>query len=179
MSKLGTTRPTAVVNVVTNLDLLAEHQAAEEELERLNRAQSAADRLNSAYSKEIRQQAKVIQTLETQMHESTVCVKLKALKRTQYAEVTANHPPREDNDVDTAFGVNTDTFGDEIIPLSIVDAWNKATGEKVAFTGEDFAEEAEEFTDAQYSEFVQAVLTINRGATSIPFSSNASAVSRN
>ena len=179
MSKLGTTRPTTVVNVVTNLDLLAEHEAATRELERLNRVQSAADRLNSAYSKEIREQANIIQNLEAQMDESTVCVKLKALKRAKYAEVVANHPPREDNDVDTAFGVNTDTFGDELLPLSIVDAWNKATGDKVDFTGDDWAEEAEEFTDAQYSEFAMAALNINRGATAIPFSSIASAVIRN
>ena len=179
MSKLGTTRPTTVVNVVTNLDLLAEHQAALEELERLNRVQSASDRLNSAYSKEIREQAQKVQDLEAQMNESTVCVKLKALKRAQYAEVVANHPPREDNDVDTAFGVNTDTFGDELLPLSIVDAWNKATGEKVDFTGDDWAEEAAEFTDAQFNEFAMAALNINRGATAIPFSSIASAVIRN
>lgn len=178
MSKLGTTRPTAVVNVVTNLDLLAEHQAANEELERLNRTQSSSDRLNSAYSKEIREQAKLVQDLEARMNESTVCVKLRALKRTQYAEVTAKHPPREDNDVDSMFGVNTDTFGDDVIPLSIVDAWNKGTKKKVAFTGDDWAEEAEEFTDAQYSEFVQAVININRGATSVPFSQNASFMSR-
>lgn len=178
MSKLGTTRPTTVVNVVTNLDLLAEHQAALDELERLNRVQSAADRMNSPYSKEIRDLAKKVQELEAQMSDSTVCVKLKALKRTQYAEVVANHPPREDNDVDNAYGVNIDTFGDELIPLSIVGAWNKATGEKVDFTSDDWAEEADEFTDAQYSEFVSAVLNINRGATSIPFSPIASAVNR-
>lgn len=179
MSKLGTTRPTTVVNVVTNLDLLAEHQAANEELDRLNRMQSSKDRINSAYSKEIREQAKLIQKLEAQMDESTVCVKLKALKRAQYAEVVENHPPREDNDVDTTFGLNTDTFGDDIIPLSIVDAWRKTTQEKVDFTGADWVEESAEFTDAQYSEFVSAVLNINRGATSIPFSRIASAVSQN
>lgn len=178
MSKLGTTRPTAVVNVVTNLDLLAEHQAANEELERLNRNQTSQDRLNSAYSKPIREQAKLIQGIEAKMDESTVCVKLKALKRTQYAEVVANHPPREDNDVDKAFGVNTDTFGDEVIPLSIVAAWEKNSEKKVDFTGDDWATEAEEFTDAQYSEFVQAVLGINRSSTSIPFSRTASAVNR-
>lgn len=179
MSKLGTTRPTTVVNVVTNLDLLAAHQAESQELERLNRVQSASDRLNSAYSKEIREQAKKIQNIETMMDESTVCVKLRALKRAKYAEVVANHPPREDNDVDNAFGVNTDTFGDELVPLSIVEAWNKATNEKVDFTGDDWAEEADEFTDAQYNEFAMAALNINRGATAIPFSSIASAVIRN
>ena len=178
MSKLGTTRPTTVVNVVTNMELLAAHQAANEELERLNRAQTSKDRLNTAYSKEIREQAKLIESIEAQMDESTVCVKLKALKRNQYAEVVANHPPREDNDVDKAFGVNTDTFGDEIIPLSIVDAWRKTTEEKVDFTGDDWAEESEEFTDAQYSEFAQAVLGINRSSTTIPFSRTASYVNQ-
>ena len=78
MSKLGTTRPTSVVDLVTNLGLLAEHQAASDELAHLNRTQSAADRMNNPYSKEIRAAAKKVQDIEKQMEESTVCIKLQA-----------------------------------------------------------------------------------------------------
>lgn len=178
MSKLGTTRPTAVVNVVTNLDLLAEHQAASEELDRLNKNQSASERLNNPYSKEVRAQAKKVQDIEAQMDESTVCIKLKALKRAEFAETVTNHPPREDHDLDGALGFNTDTFGDDAIPKSIVGAWRKVSGKKVDFTGDDWEEESAEFTDAQYAEFANVVMNLNRRVTSIPFSPNASAVNR-
>ncbi|MCS4593559.1 hypothetical protein KTJ89_11260 [Brevibacterium sediminis] len=178
MSKLGTTRPTTIINVVTNLELLGEHQSAVEELNKLNRTQSSADRMNSPYSKEARAKAKRVQELETEMDESTVCIKLKALKRAEYAEVIAKHPPREDNDVDNALGFNTDTFGDDAIALSIVGAWKKTTGEKIDFTGDDWKEESAEFTDGQYSDFTNAVLNLNRSSTTVPFSPIASGVNR-
>lgn len=178
MSKLGTTRPTSVVNLVTNLDLLSEHQAANEELSRLNRITQASDRLNNGFSKEIRDLAKKVQEIEERMDESTVCVKLKALKRAEYAEVIAKHPPREDHDLDTALGFNTETFADDAMPLSIVGAWRKSTKEKIDFTGADWEAESAEFTDAQYADFAQALLNLNRGSTSVPFSQTASAVNR-
>lgn len=178
MSKLGITRPTAVVDLVTNLDLLADHQAARNELDRLNKLTSAAERLNNPYSADMRAVAAKIADLEKQMDESTVCVKLKAIKRAEYAELVAAHPAREDNDVDAAFGFNTDTFADAAMPKSIVSAWKKATGKKVDFTGEDWAEVSEEFTDAQYSDFTSALIGINRQATGVPFSQTASVVNR-
>ncbi|MCM1011898.1 hypothetical protein [Brevibacterium sp. XM4083] len=178
MSKLGITRPTAVVDLVTNLDLLADHQAAREELDRLNRLTTAAERLNNPYSADMRKVAKKIADLEAQMDESTVCVKLKALKRSEYAELVAAHPAREDNDVDGHFGFNTDTFADAAMPRSIVAAWKKGTNKKVDFTGDDWAEVSEEFTDAQYSDFTSALIGINRQATAVPFSQTASAVNR-
>ena len=178
MSKFGTTRPTSVVDLVTNLGLLAEHQAANDELAHLNRTQSAADRMNNPYSKEIRAAAKKVQDIEKQMEESTVCIKLQALKRAEYAEITAKHPPREDNDVDAALGFNTDTFGEEVIPRSIVAAWWKTSKEKIDFTGDDWEAESAEITDAQYADFSTAVLNLNQRATSVPFSRDASAVSR-
>ncbi|MGN6035527.1 hypothetical protein ACP6NG_09100 [Brevibacterium casei] len=178
MSKLGITRPTAVVDLVTNLDLLADHQVAREELDRLNKLTPASERLNNPYSKEIRAQAKKVADLEKKMDDSTVCVKLRALKKAKWAEVVANHPPREDNDVDAALGFNTDTIADEAMPLSIVSAWEKDSGNKIDFTGDDWATESEEFTDAQFAEFAQTLLNLNRGSTTIPFSQIASAVNR-
>lgn len=178
MSKLGTTRATAIVNHVTNLDLLAAHEEAEAELERLNKLTSAGERLNDPYTKQIRAQAKKVLDLEDEMEKSTVCIKLRALKRARYAEITAAHPAREDNDVDRIFGVNTDEFPDAVMPESIVEAWDKTTGEKIDFTGADWAEESEEFSDAQLAAFVSKVIKINRGSASVPFSQTASAVTR-
>ena len=178
MSKLGITRPTAVVDLVTNLELLADHQAAREELGRLNRLTTAQERLNSPYSADMRAVAAKILDIEKKMDESTVCVKLKALKRAEFAELIAAHPPREDNDVDSHFGFNTDTFADAAIPKSIVGAQRKLSGKKVDFTGDDWAEVSEELSDAQYADFTSALIGINRQATSVPFSQTASAVNR-
>lgn len=178
MSKLGTTRATAIVSHVTNLDLLAAHEEAEAELERLNKLTSAGERLNDPYTKQIRAQAKKVLDLEDEMEKSTVRIKLRALKRARYAEITAAHPAREDNDVDRIFGVNTDEFPDAVMPESIVEAWDKTTGEKIDFTGADWAEESEEFSDAQLAAFVSKVIKINRGSASVPFSQTASAVTR-
>ena len=179
MSKLGISRPTAVVEIVTNLELLAAHQVESQKLEELNEKTPAGDRLNNPYTPQIREQAQKVRDIEQEMQDSTVCVKVRALKKAKYAEIVADHPAREGNNVDALFGVNTDTFIDGVMPLSIVEAWNKSTGEKVDFTGDDWAEESEEFTDAQVSEFVSAILSINKRSIEVPFSPRASAMTRN
>lgn len=172
MSKLGIARATTTVQLVTDLSLLGEHEAAEAELERLSK-NVRPDRMNSA--PELRDAAKRVQELEQKMDASVVLVKLRGLKRSQYADLQAEHPERKDNDLDKSFGVNSDTFFDAVIPLSIVEATWKSTGEPVEL---EWAEISDQLTEAQYAQFVTAVMKVNNGKPDVPFSRSASVVTR-
>lgn len=175
MSKLGIKRATTTVDLVTDLDLLAEYEAAEERLERLGK-EARPDRLNS--SPEIKKAAKEVQRLEKAMADSVVSFKLRALKKPDFAKLEEEHPPRDDNDVDKSFGVNIDTFLDAAMPSSVVEATWKESGKKAEFSGSDWPEIAEDITNGQHAEFTAAILRINRGATTVPFSRSASIVTR-
>lgn len=176
MSKLGIKRATTSVPLVTNLELLSEYDAVADTLEKLQK-NARADRLNS--SPDLRKAAEAVRALEDKMQESTALVKLRALKRARWAELEEKHPAREDNDLDKRFGVNVDEFFDEAIPECIVEVSMKATGKKVDFDpAADWKELADDMSDGQYSEFIGATLTLNRGATSVPFSRTASVVTR-
>lgn len=48
-------------------------------------------------------------------------VTLQALGRRRYRSLVAEHPPREGNETDKAMAVNEETFGDVLVPESIVD----------------------------------------------------------
>lgn len=176
MSKFGITRPTATVELVTNFDLLADYQAADAELDRLQRG-AQPDRLNQ--SPALREAAQRVQEIEQAMQDSILLVKLRALKRTRWNELTAKHPAREDHDGDKQWDLNVDTFFDEAIPESIVELKWKKSGEKVDFdVAVDWPALAEDITDSQFADFITGVLRINQGSTAVPFSRVASVVTR-
>lgn len=177
MSKLGIKRATSAVDLVTDLELLSEHERASDTLAKLQRDTRSDDRLNS--SAEVKKAAKAIRALEEKMSDSTVVVKLRALKRSRWAELEEKHPQREDNEVDKRFGVNVDTFFDEAIPECVIEVTDKKSGKKVEFDpATEWAPLADEMSDGQYAEFIGATLALNRGATSVPFSRVASAVTQ-
>lgn len=171
--KLSITRATEVVELVTNLGLMADHTTAEAELVRLQKTERP-DRLNS--STEVREAAKRVRQIEQQFQESVVLVKLEALGRPRWNELADKHPARENNDADERFEINTDTFFDDAIPESIVSAQWKTTGDPVDLDADDWAQLAQEISDVQYAQFITAVLKINQIETSVPFSRSASAV---
>lgn len=178
MSKLGISRATSAVDLVTNLELLAEHEAASAALEKLQRGLNKDDRLNSQ-NKELKQAAQAVRAIEDKMTDSTVSVKLRALKRTRWAELEEKFPAREDSDLDKRFGVNVDAFFEVAIPECVVEITDKKTGKKIEFDpATEWAPLADDMSDGQYAEFIGATLALNRGATAVPFSRVASAVTQ-
>lgn len=174
MSKLGIKRATTSVPLVTNLELLAEYDKASDVLEKLQK-NARPDKMVG--DTELRKAAQDVRALEDQMQDSTVLVKLRALKRTRWAELEEKHPAREDNDLDKRYGLNVDTFFDEAIPECIVEATWKTSGKKVDLDpSTDWAELADDMSDGQYAQFITAALALNRGAAAVPFSRVASVV---
>lgn len=176
MSKLGIKRAVTSVALVTDLELLNEYDRAVEELEKLQK-NARADRMTG--NPELRKAGKAVQDLEKQMDESTVLVKLRALKRTRWAELEEKHPARDDNDLDKQYGVNVDTFFEDVLPECIVEVTEKPTGKKISFDPDtEWAPLSEEMSDGQYARFLTATLALNRGAADVPFSRIASVVTR-
>lgn len=176
MSKLGIKRPTTSVPLVTNLELLDEYDRATEALERLQK-NARPDRMTG--DPELRAAGEAVRALEDKMHESTAMVKLRALKRTRWAELEEQHPAREDNDLDKQYGVNVDSFFDAVLPECIVEVSMKGSKKKIDFDpATDWAELSEDMSDGQYARFITAALALNRGAAEVPFSRVASVVTR-
>lgn len=174
MSKITITRATANVELVTNLDLLADHEAATNELERAQKTESP-DRLNSSAS--VRAAAKRVEHIENEMESSIIVFKLRALARKRWVELVDAHPAREDDDMDQRFGFNADELFNEALPESIVAVTTKS-GDTVDWSPEDWEEISEEISDAQYAEFVGAVFRLNQRESEIPFSRTASILNR-
>lgn len=176
MSKLGLTRPTVAIELCTNLGLVAEHDRLSAALVEAKMNAAQADRMNSP----VGGIATKIRDLETQMRADTVVFTLGALPRKQWAELEAAHPERPGVELDKQFSVNMSTFIEAVMatPGTIVEVIRKETGEAVDFTGADWADEAEEMSDGQWTRFAVKLLEINRGSKPVPFNRAASAQTR-
>lgn len=166
MSKLGAKRPETIVEFCTNLDLQAEHDEASTDLAALQQRDTKT-LVSAARTKA----AKRVVDLEKQMLDHVILFRLAALPRKKWAELEAEHQPREDNAVDAHYRVNMATFIDAVMstPGVIVAVTHKKTGEPVEFTAADWDAEADEMTNAQWDHFAIAILSLNRGKASPGF----------
>lgn len=167
-------RAQTTVELCTDLSLAAEHERANK---RLSEAAAVKDdRENSPVAAIARE----ITELEGRMAESTIVFTLAALPRKRYAEIVAAHPPREGEEVDEAFGLNVSTGIDAILvePGVLVSVAEKVTGAAVEFSAEDWPALADEMSNSQWEQFAQAVVTLNQGRVSAPFSPVASVLTR-
>lgn len=171
--RLTIKRPFRDVSLRLDASLQVEWEKAEADLIKARKAN--ADRLASS---EVARLAGEVQALEAQMLASDVAVfRLQAVSRSKWAEVIAAHPADASNAEDAAFGADRAAFFDDMIPLSIVGVTQD--GEPVEFDVEtDWDPLADEMTDWQYSQFIEAVYVLNRGAVSVPFSQAASRLSQ-
>lgn len=172
-SRLTIKRPYRDVTLRLDASLQAEWETAEAALIAARKKNS--DRLASA---EVSRLAGTVQELEARMLASDVAVfRLQAVSRSLWAEVIAQHPPKKDDPEDTAFGADRAAFFDAIIPQSIIGVTQG--GEPLEFdVADEWEQLADEMTDWQYSQFIEAVFVLNRGAVSVPFSQAASRLSQ-
>lgn len=172
MGSLKITRPEKIVPLCLDAALRAEWEKAEAELQSPARG-VADDRLVSGKSDAARR----VQEIEQRMTESSVVFRLRAMRRSEWAERIAANPPRDGEDDDKQRGYSTETFFDDVIARSIVDVTRD--GEPVEFDPEaDWSPLADEMTDRQYSDFADVVFILNRGEASVPFSHRASRILR-
>ena len=120
-------------------------------------------------NKAVRDAEKALAEAKAAAEATVLDVTLEALPRKRWAEAEESHPPREGNDSDETFHVNTGTFFHEVLPLSVVEVKHRATGElRTDITPEDWAAALDEIDDGQYSVIAFAVLGLNR-QTANPF----------
>lgn len=116
-----------------------------------------------------------MESLRTQMQEHTHEFRLRALPKPKFRALIAAHPPRRNEDgdsilpADSFMGLDTSTFWDALIRACIVDPeLDNAT----------WTELENVLTDRQYEVLSDAAWGLNRGDVDIPFSLNASRLSR-
>ena len=167
-------RAQTTVELCTDLSLASEHEAAQRRL--AESRQTRDDRENSPEAAIARE----ITDLEAAMAASTLVFTLAALPRKRYAEILAEHPPREGDDTSGAFGLNVSTGIDAILtePGVIVAVAEKVSGAPADFDPADWPALADEMSNSQWEQFAQAAITLNQGRVVAPFSPVASALTR-
>lgn len=173
MGKIQIKRPRKVVTLCLDAGLQAEWERATAELAAAQRGEVSDGRLGSR----VGSVAARVREIEERMRGAEAHFVLEGLRRDVWAQKVAAHPPRDGNDQDRSLGVNVSSFFDDVLELSVAEVTQG--GEPVEFDpAVDWGPLADEMTDGQYGQFVEAVLELNRGATSVPFSRAASRLSR-
>lgn len=165
MSKLSIKRPEKVVPLCLDASLRAEWEKASADLAKVG--QESTGRLTG--NAEAGRLAEVVRDVEARMLAEVVRFRLRGLRRDVWAALVAEHPARDGVAEDRAYGVNTATFFDAVMVDAVVDVTDNA-GEPVEFAPADWQGLADEMTNGQYAEFVDALLELNKGATGVPFS---------
>lgn len=181
--------PEKSVPVCLQADLVAEHEAAERELEQARTR--TGKRLDSGG--EVRELSERLAALEAEMAEHTIDFRLRAMPRPKWKAFVAAHPPRkaEDGTVDERdkyIGVNIETFFDVLVRVSVVEPqlddedWRILFGdseeqkEKLRAEGKEDEIEEGKLTDRQFDALSDAAWVLNRHGVDVPFSRAASTI---
>jgi hypothetical protein len=159
------------VPVCMRADLVAEH----EEAERLRERASSEPRSSLGAGSAVSELGERVRALEAEMADNTVAFHLRALPRTKWKALIAEHQPRkaEDGTVDDRdlMGINTDTFFEALVRVSVVapeldaEDWAILLGE----SDDGFA-----LSDAQFDALWNTAWRLNRNDIDVPFSPAAS-----
>lgn len=85
--------------------------------------------------------------------ERAIEIRFRALQGKAFRALMAAHPPRDDNETDAEFDVNTATFPDELLVLSI---------EEPRHTPDERREFVDDLADGDHERFWQAAYWMNR-----------------
>jgi hypothetical protein len=164
--KLSIKRPETTVDLCLDGSLHAEWRKAQLELERVQKQNAGDDRLNTP----ARAIAERIESIQEAMRAEVVTFTVRALPRNEWSGLVESNPPREGNKLDAEiYGFNLAAVMGAAIPACIVKA--EQHGEPLEFNpNADWDALADDMTDAQYEDFMQAVLQVNRGRQDVPFS---------
>jgi len=148
----------STLRLVTRGDLLADHDAAVAELERLTKpAVTLSDETAAA--------AERVRDLEALIEASTVTLRFRALSRTAYQALLTEHPGREGEEEVW----NWQTFIPALISACLIDP---------AMTVDEVIELLDLITEGQRDELFSAAYDVNQAVTRVPFSERASVVTR-
>jgi hypothetical protein len=184
--------PEKSVPICLRGDLVADHEAAERDLEVAQK--KPADSLAGNGVGEIVER---IEALEAEMREHTYDFRLRALPKPKFRAIVAAHPPRRDEDgsvveQDRYIMANYDELLPALVRACTVDPelapedWrflevgdDEETRARLTAEGrEDEIREAA-LNDRQWGDLYDAAWFVNRGEVDVPFSRAASLVKRN
>lgn len=165
-------RPERTIELCLRGDLVAEYE------DLLRRRDEEADKpdTDSLDGGPLPTIAAQLQTLRETMRDSSMVFRMRALPRKRFRELVDRHPPRKGEDgapvdVDAAFGVSLATLPDPLIRACLV---------APALTEDQLTQILDEIlSDRQYDELFTAAWSVNRATVDVPFSSAASAATRN
>ena len=170
---LSVQRARKVVPFCTNLALKADHERAVAELAEAQRNATPGMEVQP----EVTDAARRVREVEDLMRGHTVEFTLEAWPRKRWVEFEETHKPRDGHEADKVFEIDISSL-DEVIAAAIVSV-TAQDGTPVPFTpATDWTQLADEMTNGQWEDFSVAVLQLNRGTKSAPFSQAASAVMR-
>ena len=159
--------PEKVVELATNVAARAEwEQAIRDELD-ITLEAARSRRMSGEDSPGLKEIRARIDAAQEAMADSVRVFTLRALPRGSYRNLVAAHPPRDGVREDEVQRINVATFGDALIASSIVGVTHK--GEPVDFDPEaDWGPLADEMTDAQWSEFYECAVALNKRVPMVP-----------
>lgn len=158
----ASTRAERIIPVCLRGDLLADHELLRQELRDAEAA--SGDSMERVGVGELNDRIKAV---EAEIRENTYRFRLRAMSNPDWRAFIAAHPPRRGDDgeiveADKSLELNTETFYDDLVRVSIVDPdpADDATWEEIR----------DSLTDYQYQEFAEAAWNLNRREVSIPLS---------
>lgn len=92
---------------------------------------------------------------------------VQALPRSQWRDLKAKHPPRKDDTEDEVFGVNQETLWKDAAPFGPGKDQEPCVVDP-EFTETEWAEFADDLSDADYTRLCQVIWEVNERSTSIP-----------
>lgn len=154
-------RARQVVPLCTDLSLYEAYHAAAEAFEKAKAEKPLVE--TETGNAALREAAEHMQALEDEMRIATLKFTLEAVDRLRWNGFVAEHPPREDNEIDAQQGVNVEAL-DELMPESIK-AVHDADGKPYDFDPKaEWPALSKELSDGQWSDFVSALFVVNRGS---------------
>jgi hypothetical protein len=161
--------PERTVAICLRGDLVADHEAAERELEVAQKR--PADSLEGNGVGAIVDR---IEALEAEMREHTYPFRLRALPKPQFRALLAAYPARRGEDGEV---VDSDRFTmsnlDEMLPALV-----RACTVDPELDTDEWADLEEKLTDRQQGDLADAAWGVNRGEVDVPFSRAASLAKR-
>ena len=153
------------VPICLDMALVAEFETLERELAALGQQPNSASLAGDPKIKLARR----IEDVRTQMKDSTVEFRIRAMPSRAWTTLVRKHPPRKNNPADESTGMNMDTFCEAMLRACIV-APVLDDDDFTALFGEDGV-----LSSAQYDTLIQVGFAVNRGDVDVPFSRAASA----
>jgi hypothetical protein len=165
----GAKLPERTVQICLRGDLVADHEAAERELEVAGR--TVGDSLAGSGTGAIVER---IEALEAQMREHTYPFRLRAVSKPAFRALVAAYPPRRDAEgnivpEDRVILCNQDELLPALVRVSVIDP---------ELTAAEWEELLGKITDRQFGDLADAAWFLNRGEIDVPFSVIASRAKR-